>query len=126
MKEIKKHFYKKYLTIGIGRDVDTGKVIFYQVFWNGTASKYKTKKQALMTGIHHIKNEIEMLVCHRECLLIQLSGYMQIHRTGNRKIAKITKKILEICEALAQIQNLIRGYNKSIIGLKEEIKKEEK
>lgn len=47
MKEIKKHFYKKYLTIGTATDVDTGKVIFYQVFWNGAASKYKTKKTSI-------------------------------------------------------------------------------
>lgn len=126
MKEIKKHFYKKYLTIGTATDVDTGKVIFYQVFWNGAASKYKIKKQALMTGIQHIKNEIETLTSHRENFLIRLSGCMQSHKATKRKIAKITEQVLEICEALAHIQNLIKDYNKVIVGLRKEIKMEEK
>ena len=43
-----------------------------------------------------------------------------------KKQAKITEQVLEICEALAHIQNLIKDYNKVIVGLRKEIKMEEK
>lgn len=126
MADIKKRFYKKDLTICTEIDIDTRKVTSCQVFWNGTVLKYKTKKQALMTGIQHIKNEIEILTSHRENFLIRLSGCMQSHKATKRKIAKITEQVLEICEALAHIQNLIKDYNKVIVGLRKEIKMEEK
>lgn len=125
MEDIKKRFYKKDLTIATEIDIDTRKVTSCQVFWNGTVSKYKTKKQALKAGIKHIKNEIETLTSHRETLLMQLSCRMQSHRATKRERAKITEQVLEICEALAHIQNLIKDYNKVIVGLKKEIKKEE-
>lgn len=126
MEDIKKRFERKDLTICTEIDIDTRKVTSCQVFWNGTVLKYKTKKQALMTGIQHIKNEIEILTSHRENFLIRLSGCMQSHKATKRKIAKITEQVLEICEALAHIQNLIKDYNKVIVGLRKEIKMEEK
>lgn len=125
MEDIKKRFYKKDLTICTEIDIDTRKVTCCQMFWNGTVSKYKTKKQALKAGIKHIKNEIEILTSHRENLLMQLSGCMQSHRATKRKTAKITEQVLEVCEALAHIQNLIKDYSKVIVGLKKEIKMEE-
>ena len=47
MEDIKKRFYKKDLTIATEIDIDTRKVICCQVFWNGTVSKYKTKKTSI-------------------------------------------------------------------------------
>lgn len=124
MEDIKKRFYKKDLTICTEIDIDTRELSSCQVFWNGTVLKYKTKKQALKAGIKYIKNEIEILTSHRENFLIRLSGCMQSHKATKRKIAKIIEQVLEICEALAHIQNLIKDYSKVIVGLKKEIKKE--
>lgn len=124
MEDIKKRFERKDLTICTEIDIDTRKVTSCQVFWNGSVLKYKTKKQALKAGMKHIKNEIEILTSHRESLLMQLSDCMQSHKATKRKIAKIIEQVLEICEALAHIQNLIKDYSKVIIGLKKEIKKD--
>lgn len=126
MEDIKKRFYEKDLIIGTEIDIDTRKVTSCQVFWNGTVSKCKTKKQALRAGIKHIKNEIEILTFHKENLLMQLSGRTQSHWATKRERAKIIEQVLEICEALAHIQNLIKNYNKVIVGLRKEIKMEEK
>lgn len=118
MEDIKKRFCLKDFSIGTERDYDTREVTDCYIFWNGEMFKYKTKEEALNALIEHINNEIGLLILCREELLIELSCHIKSGFATKREMIKTKEQVLEICEALAHIQDLIKRYNEIIDNLK--------